>query len=459
VKNCRDIAAVLLYNISMTANSYNYDADNKKPPRKANWDRDAIAQIAFLFGCIGVVYALIYIFSGDFSPFAHNWFNSYSRQAALWLDGRLDLPYNVTWLEIASFDGRYFISFPPFPSLVMLPFVWLLGTAETPDHVIALGVALIAALYAYRLAVKLLGRGRNAVFAALFLILGTNYLHVALWGGVWYIAQNMAFALTLIALYHAMGPRRRDVVISLLAMCAAMGTRPFNAVVLPLVLVLIYRNVPRADADIPPRNALAAFARRVLLCAMPALVLGGFFMWLNYTRFGSIFEFGHNYLPEFVYDPHGQFYPGRILSNLQRMLFNFDITASPMFHGFAFWVASPLVVTYVVYLARHCWLLRAKADTNPESNLKSNNKADFTTWLIPVLAVLQLLAFSTHRTLGGHQFGARYTVDILPLFFVGWLFLMQKRGEGRLFVFNAIPALFGLLLNFWGTVDFLRQYF
>ena len=427
-----------------------HDENNKKP-RRAGWDKDAVAQIAFLFACVGVVFALIYIFSGEFSPFAHNWFNSYSRQAALWLDGRLDLPYNIPWLEIARFDGRYFISFPPFPSLVMLPFVWLLGTVDTPDHAIALGVALVAALYAYKMAVRLLGRGWNAVFAALFLIVGTNYLHVALWGGVWYIAQNMAFALTLIALYHAMGSRRRDTAIALFAMCAAMGTRPFNAAALPLVLLLIYRKTPSPAPDTSQGNALAAFVRRLLLCAIPALVLGGFFMWLNYARFGSIFEFGHNFLPEFVYDPHGQFYLGRILPNLQRMLFNFDITASPMFHGFAFWVASPLVVTYVAYAARNLWLSR----TSRESSVKT----DFTTWLIPLLATLQLLAFSTHRTLGGHQFGARYTVDILPLFFVGWLFLMQKRGAGRLFVFNAIPALFGLLLNFWGTVDFLRQYF
>ena len=439
------------------------DKNNSKPPRAYNWDE--AARIATLFGCIAAVYALIYIFAADFSPLAQNWFNSYSRQAALWLDGRLDLPYNVPWLEIARFDGRYFISFPPFPSLVMLPFVWVLGTIETPDHLIALGVALVAALYAYRMAVKLLGQGWTAVFAALFLILGTNYLHVALWGGVWYIAQNMAFALTLIALYHAMGTRRRDTAIALLAMCAAMGTRPFNAAALPLLLLLIYRNVPRPCA--PP-----AFVRRLLLCAIPALLLGGFFMWLNHARFGSIFEFGHNYLPEFVYDPHGQFYAGRTLSNLQRMLFNFDITASPMFHGFAFWVASPLVVTYVAYAVRHGALSvlsaasrrkhaanRRKQDESTHAKNANSTEADRTTWLIPVLVALQLLAFSTHRTLGGHQFGARYTVDVLPMLYVGWLFLMQKRGEGRLFGLNAVPAMFGLLLNFWGTVDFLRQYF
>lgn len=394
-----------------------------------------------VFSVYMIVVGLIYMFSGDFSVNAPNWFNSYSRQADMWLNGRLDLEYNIPWLEIAMFEGRYFISFPPFPSIVMLPFVFFMGV-DTPDHLIALVVSLLSLLYAYKIGEKLLDNKWYAGFLSLFLVVGTNYLHVALWGAVWYIAQNMAFLLMLIAFYYALTEKKHHAYISLFAMCAAMGTRPFNAVYLPVVLCLIYRreNIP-----------FLQYVRKIFIYAIPALALGLFFMWLNFARFGNIFEFGHNYLPEFVYDPHGQFYAGRILSNLRRMFFDFNMTDFPLFHGFAFWVASPIFISYLVYYIIN--ICKKRTDKKP------GDIEDYLILVLPLFVLIHIVAFSFHRTLGGHQFGSRYTVDTLAAVYLGLLLIIRRLPLNDRIYINAIPMMFGMLLNFYGTIEFLQFYF
>jgi len=296
--------------------------------------------IALLF------YALIYTFSGDFSIGAHNWYNNYSRQAYSWIQGRLDIPYNRPYLEIAFFGDRMYISFPPFPSMFLLPFVIFYGY-NTPDHAIALGLTLVTLVYAYKIAFRLLLDKKLAIFFTLFLILGTNYLHISLWGAVWWLAQNMGFTFLMISVYYAISDNKKHSVISLFALCASMGCRPFNAFYLPVILLLIFK---REEGSLPK------IFRNILVYAIPAIALGAVYMWLNYARFGSIFEFGHNYLPEHTIDPLGQFHPSRVVRNLSMMFFDFDITYG-IRNGFphegrttfAFWIASPMFLCFVVY--------------------------------------------------------------------------------------------------------------
>ena len=398
-----------------------------------------------IFSIAATVYGLIYIFSADFCVTAPNHYNSYSRQAAAWLSGRLDLGENVPWLELAVFQGRYYVMFAPFPSIIMLPFVLFFGI-NTPDNAIALCVALLSLFYAYKLAYKVLGNQNYAIILSLLLIIGSNYLHIALWGAVWYIAQNMAFLLTLMAFYYALTDKKRNSYISLLAMCAAMGCRPFNIIYLPVLMYLLYMR-----EGVP----ITAYIKKILVYSIPAVVLGSFFTWLNYARFGNIFEFGRNYLAEFVNDPHGQFYVGRILGHLKIMLFGFDITRFPMFSGFAFWVASPLVVSFVICLLLYVY----KRITGGIEDNDSDRHDKYIIFSLFFLAMIHIVAISMHTTLGGHQFGSRYTVDTLAAFYLGLLLILKNLPHSKAIYLNIVPLLAGLTINFYGTVKYLSFYY
>lgn len=54
--------------------------------------------------------------------------NFYDLQARAFLDGRLQVPQGSLAFEAFVVEGRDYIYFPPFPSLIRLPFLWLGGT-------------------------------------------------------------------------------------------------------------------------------------------------------------------------------------------------------------------------------------------------------------------------------------------------------------------------------------------
>ena len=65
------------------------------------------------------VYALFWVLTGRSPLFST--YDSYVLQAVRWLSGHLDLGQNYDYLEIAKYAGRYFVSFPPIPSVLLLP--------------------------------------------------------------------------------------------------------------------------------------------------------------------------------------------------------------------------------------------------------------------------------------------------------------------------------------------------
>ena len=77
--------------------------------------------VTAVFLIILAVHFVIGAFNGKW-PWSGNPYNSYLLQALSWLDGRLDLGSNYEWLELAIYNGKYFVSFPPFPSICL--FLW-----------------------------------------------------------------------------------------------------------------------------------------------------------------------------------------------------------------------------------------------------------------------------------------------------------------------------------------------
>lgn len=231
-------------------------------------------------------------------PTGDNPYCSYALQASAWLEGRLDVDGTYTWLELAVCEGKTYVSFPPFPSLVLLPFAGIVG-ANTPDHLIQWAVALLGALYAVRLCRALRGE-RHAALYALFLLMGNGFLFVAMRGYVWFMAQGMCFTLSLMALFYAQRGRGG---LSLGCWACAVGCRPMVALYLPVLL----HALAQSRQGERPGESLAGWARRRWTWAVAPALLAAFYMALNAARFGNVLEFGHSYLPEFTRAEEGQF--------------------------------------------------------------------------------------------------------------------------------------------------------
>ncbi len=370
-------------------------------------------------------------FAGE-SPFQPNIYNSYSLQAESWLQGRLDLGQNYEHLEIATFQNQYFVSFPPFPSIVMLPFVAIFGS-QTPDHLIVLAAAVIACIFAYKLAIALGQKKNKALFYSLFLCVGSNFLFVSMRGGVWFMAQVFAFALTLAAFYYA-AKKDSKPALSLFLFCCALGCRPLSVIYLPLLLYLLYDK----------RHTILVNLKKLAIAAAPAVLLGAFYMLLNFLRFRSIFEFGHNYLPEFVDAEHGQFSPVYLADNLANLWRLPQIVDGQLrfyqFDGTAFWLVSPIVITYLFTLIRR--LVQWK-------KIKRRQLIIFAAIFASLAAHLVLLCL--HKTMGGWHFGHRYTVDILPVLFLG-LLLQDQKDDNHAALLSVPLFAIGMITNAVGTI-------
>ena len=78
----------------------------------------------YLVGAMLALWALLHLLmGGDWlkSFFGPSFYNTYTRQALAWREGLLHLPEDVPYLELAIYEGEYYVSFPPLPS----PPVWL----------------------------------------------------------------------------------------------------------------------------------------------------------------------------------------------------------------------------------------------------------------------------------------------------------------------------------------------
>lgn len=357
-------------------------------------------------------------------PTENNPYCSYALQACAWLEGRLDLGQDYPWLELAIVEDKYYVSFPPFPSVVLLPFAAVFGP-DTPDHWISMVFTLLGVVYAIRLYRAITGEYAQAEQYVLFLFLGNGYLFIALQGWVWFMAQTMSFTLSLMALYHAV---KQHTGRAFVCLACAFGCRPMVVVYAPLILMLSVKS-----------EGFGALVRKWDRL-IPACLIVAFYMALNAARFGNPMEFGHNYLPEFVRAEKGQFSLSYAMGHLKQLLRlpkssgKGEMLVYDTYDCMAFWLIAPMTLSFIV-----TWLFAL---------VRKRKACGFGLAALPAMLAVHLFIICCHRTLGGYQFGNRYIVDMLPFVFFGLLY--WKPGWGARL---QIPLfMLGFSVNLIGTV-------
>lgn len=388
---------------------------------KLEW-RYVICPLAFL-----IVLWVAASFTGHWAT-EENPYRSYALQACAWLDGRLDLGKDYPWLELAIYGGKYYVSFPPFPSLVLLPFAAVWG-ANTPDHWISLGFSIIGIIYAIRLYRAITGTYEMAEQYVLFLFLGNGYLFIALQGGwVWYMAQTMCFTFSLMSLFYA---ANKHIGRAFAFLACAFGCRPMVVAYIPLILML---GTEKASVKTWMRKGYRL---------IPACMIIGFYLMLNAARFDNPFEFGHNHLPEFVRSTEGQFSLNYATKNFNQ-LFRLPQTGGE--HGMliydtydcmAFWLIDPIIVSFMV-----TWLYALT---------RKRKACGLNLIIVPATICVHLMIVCCHKTMGGYQFGNRYIVDMLPYVFYG--LITYKQGVGKAEWLNNPLFALGFSINLIGTVS------
>lgn len=395
----------------------------------------------------------------------HTPFNHYALLADAWLHGRQDLPNGPPAYsmgnDFATFEGKTYISFPPFPALVMLPMVAAAGSPENfRDGQFMVWLAGLGPALLFLVLEKLRRTGRsersettNAVLALLFAF-GSVYFFTAVEGTVWFAAHVIGVALLAGFLLVALDAEQ-PLVAGLLVACA-WTTRP------GLLFASIFFGLEAirrcCDDELPTdgtfvervaatwrRADKARLTRMVAIFSAPILVSFAVASWMNDTRFHnpSPFAFGHEYLSiawRGRIERWGLFGYHYLAKNLGVMLtimpwlppHGAHASGQPAFvvneHGLALWFTTPL----------YFWLFRPR-------------KAGYLYASLAVTAGIICFLDLLYQNSGWRQFGYRFSNDYAVL-----LFVMVAIGGRRVgWAFRAAAA-WAVGWNLFGALTFDR---
>ncbi|WP_394837755.1 hypothetical protein LVJ94_12660 [Pendulispora rubella] len=424
--------------------------------------RRRIVALGIYLACV-VVFAIV---AGKQRIAEHTPFNHYALVANAWLHGRQDLPggapHYAQGNDFAEFEGKTYISFPPFPAVLMLPFVAIAGSPEAfRDGQFIIWLAGIGPALLFLILEKLRDQGRsewgetfNATLALLFAF-GTVYFFTAVQGTVWFAAHVVGVGLAAAYMLVAIDAKRPWLA-GLLCACG-WATRPTLLLTSIFFALEAVRVSCEAKGGLPAEGTFVeraretlrrldagAFLRKCIPFAIPILGAFAILSWMNSTRFHTASPFaGHEFLgirwrPRI--DKWGLFGYHYLAKNLGIML-----TSLPWFppagtrphgappfqinlHGLALWFTTPL----------YFWLFRPKKAT----------------WLygsLAVTAVVCALMNALYQNSGWLQFGYRFSNDYAILLFI--MLALSGRKPGLAF---QVAAIWGIAWNLFGAMTFDR---
>lgn len=370
----------------------------------------------------------------------HTPYNHFALLADSWLHGRLDLggapPGYTGNNDFALFEGKHYVSFPPFPAVLLLPSVALAGSAEkVHDGLFFLGLAGLAPALLFLALDKLsaLGRSRrsskeNIGFALLFAF-GTVYWFSAVQGTVWFAAHVVGAALGALFLWLSLGAERPV----LAGLCLGLGFATRTPLGFACLFFVWEAFQASRHADNPSKDLL----RRLTLFGLPAAGVLGLLLWHNAARFGDPLEFGHGLLTvawRTRIEKWGLFsthYLGRNLTVVFAGL-PFSGEGGAAFringHGLALWLTSPFYL-YALWPRR----------SNP------------TFFALAATSFVVLLPSLLYQNSGWLQFGYRFSNDLAP-----FLIAMLAMGGRRFSAPFWATALFAIAVNGFGALTFQR---
>ncbi len=392
--------------------------------------------LLFIIFIMLIGYVLLHDLLGG-TLFTHSDWDSYTLQALSWREGRLDLGRNYEWLELAVYNGKYYVSFPPLPSLLILPLTFVFG-AQTPNNLLMMLLSIATSFTAYFILIKKETPALASAVLSIFYVWGSNMLWMSTNGGVWFQAQGYNLLFLSLSLLCALHDKR---IWAYLLIALAVGCRPFSALAFAPLFVFFL------EKDMRSGKELLQGVRAQIRAWIAPLLIGALYMAFNYARFGNVLEFGHNYLPEFTTAQYGQFSIRYLGENLYRLLL-LPVTIEngrlsfPYFNGFMFYIANPL------FLLMFLRMLQSALKRGRSCVLSESAPLCYTRSVLLLAMLAMLLLTCLHKTLGGWQFGARYTVDMLPLA-LGVILSLGKWEPRR---YEYAIAAFGVMFNFYGCM-------
>lgn len=212
--------------------------------------------------------------------------NLYVLQADAFLHGRLDIA--PSYADAAIYRGRFYVPFPPFPALVLLPLVAAFGPTATRVQLVSLAISGLSLAALVRILRRLAIPPSSVPWLVAAFFLGTAYwLAMAFSYSVWLFAHVVATACLFLAIDEALG-RGRGFLVGLLLGLAFLSRQ--MTVYAGLFLLAALWERPVREGRTRQLVNLLGFVLAFAGCA-------GLYLAFNRARFGSPFDTGYAYIP------------------------------------------------------------------------------------------------------------------------------------------------------------------
>lgn len=213
--------------------------------------------------------------------------NGYLQFAQSLLHGNLYLPQLPSYADMISFGGRYYLPYPPLPSVILMPFVALFGIA----HVNTVFIALLMTSFNLYLVHKILTRlqiGQHLfpwLIAAFFL--GTGYWYALFTSHhVYAFAQITSCMFQFLLLNELLGKRRWWLIGAYIG-CTFL-TRQFTLCYIVFALGYMLYLQRQEKQHTLFKNATALIGSLSVFVAL--------YLLYNYLRFGNILDTGYEHI-------------------------------------------------------------------------------------------------------------------------------------------------------------------
>jgi hypothetical protein len=363
-------------------------------------------------------------------------------QADAFLHGQLSLtvPQPPNFNDWVLWNGRWYVSFPPFPAVLMMPFVAVWGLSFN-DVAFTLLFAAANVPLLYRLLRRLQPERGEWEHVALSLLygFGTLAFSCGIRGEVWFTAETVGVTLTLLYLHASLGARH-PLLAGLAVACATITRTPLAFSAVFFLFEALSPDEPlrwRALRD-PGRwrRALPRLVPYALAIAAVAIPMAA----MNQVRFGGFGEFGHSHLyanrVNAQIRQYGLFHYAFLERNLHDAFTRLpEVRFHPLRIGFngegmSLFVTTPLLL-YLLWPKEKPRLHRAL-------------------WI--TVALVAIPGFF-YQNSGYYQFGFRFSLDYTPYLIV--LLVLGARPFTSLFWTLAFAS---VAVNTWGAAVFNRLY-
>ena len=396
------------------------------------------------FTCISI-WLCVFIVSLQFAQWLDAWGpqpqNHFILLASAFLRGKI---YLLTTPKITHdltfYNGHWFVPYPPFPIILILPFAAIWGPEAFNLTTFSLVLAALAAVTIYLILYQLIRSGwiqlsrSSAIWLTALFSFGTVYWWLSINTGESFFSQIVTVFFIGLAFLSVL--KKWPAWMSGICLGAAILCRPNVFVLWPALLAIAIQNNLNAE-----KVNWKYILKWGLSSAVPVIVGVFILLYYNYLRFGNLYDFGYVTINGSVsivqnVQSYGLFSTHYVAFNLQSMFLALpDLKMSCAYYIPRGWgmsiIATTPAVIYLVRKIRVNWWIGG-------------------CWCSIILSIILLALYSNN---GANQYGYRYVMD----FIIPAIMIIAYNAGRKISAPLKTLIIASIFINYYGVISWFKS--